>query len=136
MSFLKECVLKGALAGVVWGWIAMVLNSFTGIFVFEGGFTHDLVTFSVAGAVFGVVVSGFLFVGGRFVPFKKTLPRAVFVSVFIWLVLRAGGVLLSSMEPSRYHVLTPETLQGLFLAVALGTLLGIFRKDGQQRCGC
>ena len=135
MSFFKDCVVKGALAGVVWGWLAMVFNSFTGIFRFEGSFTLDLVTFSIAGAVFGFVVSGFLYIAGRHMPFKKTLPKAVFVSVLVWLLLRAGGAVLSSMDPSRFHVLTPETLQGLFLAAALGLILGFFRKDEQRPAG-
>lgn len=132
MSFFKDCVVKGVAAGVVWGWLAMIFNSFTGIFAFEGSLTHDLVTFSIAGAVFGFVVSGFLYIAGRHIPFKKTLPKAVFVSVLVWLLLRAGGAALSSMDPSRYHVLTPETLQGLVLAAVLGAILGIFGKDGHR----
>lgn len=134
MSFLKDCVLKGVLAGVIWGLLATVVNSFTGILEFEGSFTHDLFTFSMAGAIFGVVVSGFISVADRFVPFKRALPKAVFVSVLIWLVLRAGGTMLSSMEPSRYHVVTPETLQGLFLAAVLGVILWAFRKDSKEPC--
>lgn len=135
MSFFKDCVVRGTLGGVLWGWLAMVMNSFTGVFEFEGSFTHDLVTFSLAGAVFGFVVSGFLYMAGRYVPFKKALPKAVFVSVLVWLMLRAGGAVLSSMEPSRYHVLTPETLQGLLLSAVLGLILGFFMKDGQRSAG-
>jgi len=135
MSFFNDCALKGTLAGVVWGWLAMVLNAFTGIFTFEGSFTHDLVTFSIAGAIMGFVVSGLLYATGRFLPFKKSLPKAVFVSVLVWLLLRVGGALLSAMEPSRYHVFTPETLQGLFLAAVLGALLGLFRNDDALSAG-
>lgn len=135
MSFFRDCVVKGALAGVLWGWLAMVINSFSGVFEFEGSFTHDLATFSLAGAVFGFVVSGLLYMAGRYLPFKKALPKAVFVSLLVWLMLRAGGAVLSSMEPSRYHVLTPETFQGLFLAAVLGAILGVFRKDEQRSAG-
>lgn len=119
-------IFTGAIAGVVWGWIAMAINSATGIFPFEGSFAHDLVTFSIGGAVFGVVVSGFLKTAGEYMPFKGAFAKAVFTSTLLWLLLRVGGAALSSMEPSRYHVLTPQTLQGLGLAVVFGALLGMF----------
>lgn len=125
MQFLKKIVFYGLIAGILWGWASMVLNSITGIFRPEMGFIHDIISFSVGGAVFGVVVSGFLYGVWNFIPFKKAHTKAIFVSMVLWLALRVGGAGLSMMAPERYHVLTPETLQGLILSGMLGAFLGL-----------
>ena len=115
--------------GVIWGWIAMVVNSFSGAFMFEGGFAHNLVIFAVSGAVFGAVAGGLLCVLEERLPFKSLMLKAVMVSTTIWVVLRVGGAIHSNMKPSRYHNAMPQTVQGFFLAAALGIILGVILKN-------
>lgn len=112
-------------AGFIWGCIAMTVNSISGAFIFESGFPHNLATFTIGGIVFGFVVAGFLSILRTRLPFKRALPKAVLVSASIWVLLRAGGAVLSNMEPERYHMITPQTIQGFSLAVILGAILGI-----------
>ncbi len=112
--------------GVVWGWGAMTLNSFTYAFPYEAGFLHNFITFSIGGAVFGVVVGGFIRLFGGLFPFKGRIPRAVAISVLLWALLLAGGFALSGMRPDRYHLITYQTIQGLMLSVVLGIFFGIF----------
>lgn len=132
---LKGSIVAGVGAGAVWGWAAMGVNAVSGVFPFEGSFAHNLATFTLAGALFGVVVAASLALFGAYLPFKRALPKAVFLSALLWLLLRVAGAALSHMEPDRYHVLTPETVQGLALAVVLGGILGLFWKKGIERAG-
>lgn len=132
---LRDGLVPGILSGVLWGWLAMAANALTGVFAFEGTFIHLMVSFTFGGALFGVLSAGFLSVAGGFLPFRKTLPKAVFTSVSIWLVLRIGGAALSVMDAERYHVLTAETAQGLILSAALGVVLGLlWKKNGAHEC--
>lgn len=129
---LKDGVMTGLLAGIFWGWVSMALNSLTGVVPFEGSFTHNLVSFTVGGAVFGVVTAGFLATAGRFLPFKPVFAKAAFASAVLWIILRIGGDLLSHMEPERYHLITPETVQGFALSIVLGFILALFwKKEGR-----
>ncbi len=125
---IKKLVLS-IVGGVIWSWIAMVVNSISGAFMFEGGFSHNLAAFAAAGAVFGAVAGGLLCVLEERLPFKNPMLKAVMVSTAVWVVLRAGGAMLSKMEPSRYNIVTPQTLQGFFLAVTLGIILGLLLKN-------
>lgn len=113
------------LSGVVWGWISMAVNHATGIFRFEASFAHDLAAFSFGGMVFGAVCGGLLSVAWDYIPFKGALAKAVFTSTSLWIVLRLGGSALSTMNPFRYQVIAPQTIQGLVLAVLLGTVMGL-----------
>ncbi len=115
--------------GVIWGWIAMAVNSLSGAFMFEGSFMHNAIIFAVSGAVFGAVAGGFLCVLEDRLPFKSLMLKAVMVSTALWIVLRVGGAVHSKIEPSHYHSVTPQTVQGFFLAVALGIILGILLKN-------
>ncbi len=128
----NDSIITGALTGIIWGLVAMAANSVTGIFPFEASFAHNIIAFTFGGVVFGVVCAGFLNAAGRVLPFKGVLPKAVLVCAGLWVVLRLGGVMLSTMEPQRYHVVTPQTIQGFTLALILGTLLGILWKKGLQ----
>lgn len=123
--FLGSGINTGVAAGIIWGWVCMAVNAATGIFPFEGTFTHNVVTFSAAGAVFGIVTSALLLAGGRFIPFRNAVARGMLVSTVLWLVMRFVGNMLSVMEPERYHLLKPEFIQGVTLAVVLGALLGL-----------
>lgn len=120
----KQAILAGVTAGIIWGWVSMAANSFTGIFPFESSFAHNLVSFTFGGAIFGIVAGGLLVVAAPILPFKRTMPKAVLVCGSLWVILRLGGALLSVMDAHRYHVLAPEMLQGFALALVLGTLLG------------
>ncbi|MBI5588557.1 MAG: hypothetical protein HY889_09370 [Deltaproteobacteria bacterium] len=124
-AFWKKNIFIGIPVGIVWGWISMGLNALSGAFEFEGSFIHDFITFSIGGAIFGVIVAGFLSLVGERLPFKRHFPKAVLLSTSLWLLLRFGGVLLSAMEPERYHIVTPQTIQGFVLSLILGGLIGI-----------
>jgi len=126
MGFGIRNLAVSVFLGVVWGWGAMTLNSFTYAFPYEAGFLHNFITFSIGGAVFGVVVGGFIWLFGRLLPFRGRIPRAVAISVLLWALLLAGGFVLSGMSPDRYHFITYQTMQGLFLSVVLGIFFGIF----------
>lgn len=131
---MKRFIMAGILGGIIWGWIAMALNSATVAFEFEGSFMHDFVTFAIGGAVFGVIVAGFLSLLGDKLPFKNRLLRAVLVSTSLWILLRTGGTLLSHMDHERYHLVTSQTLQGLFLSMILGCIMWIlWKKDAKLR---
>lgn len=123
---IKEHLKAGLMAGVIWGWLTYLTNAITGVFPFEGSFAQNLISFSFGGAVFGVASSALLAVSGRIIPFRGAVARAVFASAVLWLSLRIAGDMLSMMEPHRYHLLTAETVQGLSLSIALGTILGFF----------
>ena len=133
MGALKESLIAGAIAGVLWGWLCYLANYMSGIFPFEGSFAHNMLSFTFGGVVFGIVTSGILAVAGRFLPFRRLLYRAVFVSASVWIVLILAGDMLSMMEPGRYHLVTPQTVQGFLLALALGAILGMLLKKGEAR---
>ena len=128
MARKSNLFVVSVLSGVVWGWISMAVNRATGIFQFEASFTRDLAAFSFGGMVFGAVCGGLLSVAWDYIPFKGALAKAVFTSTSLWIVLRLGGAALSTMDPSRYHVITAQTLQGLVLAVVLGVVMGLMWK--------
>lgn len=123
--FLLQKLALPVAAGIVWGWFSMLVNSLTGAFDFESGFGHNLVSFAVSGVILSLICAGLLFVFEDRLPFKRPIPKAMLVSTGFWLVLRIGGALLSSMDHERYHVVTPQTVQGLFLAIMLGAALGM-----------
>lgn len=125
---LKDGVAKGALAGIIWGWLSFALNSFTNIFEFEGSFASDLASFTFGGAVFGIFTGGFLSVVGGYIPSKSVIGKAVAVSAVLWIILKAGGTLLSVSEPDRYHIVTAEAAQGFVLSIILGLTLGLLWK--------
>ncbi|MBI5969810.1 MAG: hypothetical protein HY884_01465 [Deltaproteobacteria bacterium] len=114
----------GLFAGILWGWLAMAVNAATGAFPFEGTLVSNWAAFTAAGGLFGLIVAGAMRLLSGALPFKGALANSVLVSVGFWLVLRAGGALLSAVEPERFHVVTLQTLQGLFLSVALGVTVG------------
>ncbi len=120
------CLLSGAL----WGLVSLLVNTFTGAFTLEAGVVHDLVTFSLGGALFGLVTGGLLSVAQGFMPKWGLTSKAVAVSVVIWLALNGTGFVLSILKPIRYHFEVEQSLQGLFLAVILGLILGSLWKMG------
>jgi hypothetical protein len=126
----KRGIVAGLLAGILWGWLAMAVNTVTGVFVSEKALLINILAFSTGGAVYGVVAGGLLAATHKILPFKSLLLKAVVVSVGLWLVLRIGGAVLSGASPWRYHQELMATLQGFFLSLVMGTLLGILWKKG------
>src|SRR3990167_3652972 len=97
---LKRCIRDGVLAGVLWGWAAMAVNSQTNVLGFEATFAHNLMAFSVGGALFGGVSGGLMRALSGILPFKRPLPNAIIVSFGLWVVIRLVGAILSGMEPN------------------------------------
>lgn len=126
MGFLAP----GVLAGVVWGWIAMALNSLTGAFPYEASLASNLASFSFAGAIFGVMASGFLFAFGRFMPFKGVLPKAVITSGGLWVFLWGFSMILAFLDSGRYHFAASQAMQGLALSLLMGAILSLLVKKG------
>lgn len=129
----KNRIAADLVAGVLWGWLSMVANAVTGIFPPETGFVHDLVSFGMAGAVNAFVAGGLLTLFMMRLPGRSVMVKAIAVSVLVWLALRAGAMLLSHIDPQRYHVATWESLQGLALSVLLGALIGLSRSMAENR---
>ncbi len=127
-SDLRSAVWVSALAGIIWGWISMAVNGVTGVFVYESTMMHNLASFTIGGAIFGIVAGSFLVLTRKRLPFKSLIPKAIVLSVAIWVVMRLGGLALSSMHHHRYNSVVPETIQGFILAIVLGLILGIMWK--------
>ncbi len=126
----KDGLFLCLLAGALWGLVALLVNSLTGAFAFEFSVVHDLVTFVIGGAVFGLVTGGFLSVAGWRLPFRSIELKAAIVSLAIWVALGSTGFVLTIIKPIRYHFNLGQTLQGLFLSVILGLILGAIWKMG------
>lgn len=124
----KKSIILGAIAGVIWGWVAMAVNAVSGAFPFENSVTQNIVNFAAGGAIFGIMVSGFLSLLQRWMPFRNVIANAVLLSAILWLLLRIGGAMLSSIEPERFHLVTVQTVQGFALAIILGGILGFLWK--------
>lgn len=129
----KRGIMLGAIAGVIWGWIAMLVNAISGAFQFENSVVQNLVNFAAGGAVFGIVVSGFLNLLKERLPFKNIFLKTIFISTVLWVILRIGGILLSSVEPERYHPITAQSVQGFILAIIMGCILGTLWKINKTR---
>ena len=130
---LKKGICLGILSGIVWGWVSILVNYVTGVFPFEESLLHEVVTFSFGGAIFGMVIGGFMALIGKRLPFKSLLPNAIFISIAVWLILRIGGVLLSYSNSGRFHPDTAQTLQGLVMMIVLGLILATFWNIGKKR---
>lgn len=124
----KKGIMLGVIAGVIWGWIALAVNAVSGAFQFENSVAQNLVNFAAGGAIFGIVVSGFLSLLKERLPFKNIFLKTIFISTVLWVILRIGGMLLSSIEPERFHLVTAQSVQGFVLAVIMGCILGFLWK--------
>jgi hypothetical protein len=125
---LKEALWMGVIAGVLWGWTALGVDYITGIFPIESSIAHNLASFTIGGALLGVVAGGLLALVGGYLPFKGTLIKAVSVTLGLWLLLRLGGMFLSGMDHHRYHQEVSQTIQGFVLAAVMGIFLGLLWK--------
>ncbi len=121
----KDAITAGLAGGLIWGVLSMGINSVTGVFSFEQPLLYNLMAFATGGAVFGVVTGALLCALWWVFPTGSVLLRAVAVSVFVWVVLRGGGLVLSYINPYRYHAVFAEALQGFALSILLGVILGV-----------
>ncbi|MDP3731973.1 MAG: hypothetical protein Q8R31_02935 [Candidatus Omnitrophota bacterium] len=128
----NNSIFLGFLTGIVWGWVAIGVNAISGAFIFENDLLHNLVTFTIGGAVFGIVVGALLSLSHDWLPFKNIFLKTVFLSVILWGVLMIGGIVLSTIEPERYHLVVPQTVQGFVLAIIMGGLLGFLLKVSRK----
>src|SRR3972149_6314040 len=124
----KKGIILGGVAGVLWGWVALAVNAMSGVFTFENSLLHNLIGFAIGGIIFCIVVCGFMRLFHEWLPFKNILLNAILLSSVLWLLLRIGGVMLSSVEPDRYHLITAQSVQGFVLAVIMGCILGFLWK--------
>jgi MFS family permease len=130
---LTKGIIVGCLSGIVWGLMAILVNHITGVFTLEESLLREMMTFSLGGAVFGMVIGGFLALTSNRLPFKSSFLKAVSVSVAIWLILRVGGVLLSYANPERFHPDRGQAIQGFVMAIVLGLILATFLKVAKKR---
>lgn len=129
----KRGIGAGAVAGIVWGWLAIAANAVTGAFPFENSILYNLASASIGGAIFGIVVGGFFALTYDVIPFKGVFRKAVFLSTAIWLLLRTTGFFLSTIDPDRFHAVMIQTLQGFVLAILMGCVLGMLWRRGEER---
>ena len=122
---LKRGMFAGAVAGGIWGGLTILVNLVTNVFPLEDSILYNMLIAAIGGAVFGVVVGAIFSVTRSYVPLKGIVPKAAFVSTAVWLVLRTGGYFLSQVDPVRYHQVMSHTIQGFFLSILMGCILGV-----------
>jgi len=125
---LLRGISVGILSGMIWGILVLVISSFTQLFIFDFSFLNDIFVFIVGGAGFGLLLGAFLEVSKNKLPFQAIMAQSIAVSVVIWLLFFAGGLLLHILKPARYHLEGIQHLQGLFLSILLGLVFGVFWK--------
>src|SRR3990172_11903580 len=132
----KRGIGSGVVAGIVWGWLAMIIHAVTGISPVEHGILYNIFPFTIGGVIFGILSGGLLALIHDSLPFKNSYGKAVMLTSLIWLMLHVGGFLLSLIDIGRYHYSSREAVHGLMLAVLLGGILGVvwskanLRKEG------
>ncbi|MEE8574247.1 MAG: hypothetical protein V3T30_02445 [Thermodesulfobacteriota bacterium] len=124
---LKKGIWMGLASGIVWGLSSMGINALTGAVHFESTVFHNLSSFTIGGAIFGIVVGAFFAVTKKVIPLKSILLKAVLLSVGIWVIIRVGALVF------RHHANPTEALQGFMLAILMGLFLGILWKRDAAR---
>ena len=132
----KRGIGSGVVAGIVWGWLAMVIHAVTRISPGEHSILYNMFPFTIGGVIFGIFSGGILALIHDSLPFKTSFVKEVLLTTWIWLILHVGGFLLSLIDSGRYHYSSREAVHGLMLAVLLGGILGVvwskanLRKEG------
>ena len=121
----KRGIGSGVVAGIVWGWLAMIIHAVTKISPVEHSILYNMFPFTIGGVIFGILSGGLLALIHDSLPFKTSFGKAVMLTSLIWLMLHVGGFLLSLIDSGRYHYSSREAVQGLMLAVLLGGILGV-----------
>ncbi|MBI3008960.1 MAG: hypothetical protein HYY56_05565 [Candidatus Omnitrophica bacterium] len=128
----KRGIISGVIAGAVWGCLAITINTASRAFIFEETLLHRLITFTAGGAIFGMVVSGVLSMTRYWMSSRNIFLEAICISVSLWGILEAGGILLHFIKPGRFHLDMAQIVQGIFLAFIMGVLLGFLWKIGKR----
>ena len=127
---LRRGISIGVYGGMLWGVLSLIISYNTNLFGFDFTILHNIPVFIAGGAGFGLIVGAFLEVLGDRLPFEGRLPKAIVVSVAIWLTFFTPGLILHQVMPDRYTVDVPLHIQGLFLATLLGLIVGgLWRRD-------
>lgn len=121
----KRRIASGVVAGIVWGWLAMIIHAITGISPVEHSILYNMFPFTIGGGIFGAFSGGILALIHDRLPFKSSFGKAVLLTIWIWLILHIGGFLLSLIDSGRYHYSSRQAVQGLMLFVLLGGILGV-----------
>jgi hypothetical protein len=132
---LLRGISVGMLSGMIWGVVVLVISSFTQLFVFDFSVLNGIFVFIVGGTGFGLLLGAFLEVLKGKLPFQGIIAKSITLSVVIWLLFFAGGLLFHILKPNRYHLEGSQHLQGFFLSIILGLIFGVFwnffEKDGR-----
>jgi hypothetical protein len=118
----------GVVSGALCGWAGIVVNQITGAFPIEMNAMLLIVTFAIGGAVSGVVVAGLMAVTNDLFLTDRPIFKAVVFSVGFWFALRIGAVMLTVQDPTRFHPVMEQSVQGLLMALLLGVVLGCMWK--------
>ena len=129
---LLRGISLGVLSGMIWGIVVLVISSFTQLFAFDFSIFNNIPVFITGGAGFGLLLGIFLEVSKDKLPFRGIIPNSVTLSVSIWILFFGGGLLLHLLTPNRYHLEGHQPLQGFFLSIFLGLILGIFWKKWED----
>ena len=129
----KKGMTVGMVSGVIWGIIALAVNYVTGIGPIERSILIEIATFSIGGAIFGMLMGILLTLSYNRLPFKSLLPKAILVSTLVWLIFNVGTGIGSIVNPERYHPELLQTIQGFFMAVLLGGILGTLWNFGLKK---
>lgn len=121
----KRGIGSGVVAGIVWGWLAMIIHAVTGISPSEHSIPYNMFSYTTGGLIFGILSGGILALIHDRLPFKTSFGKAVLLTTWIWLILHFGGFLLSLIDSMRYHYSSREAVQGLMLFILLGGILGV-----------
>lgn len=125
---LKRGISVGVYGGMVWGLVVLTVSSYLKFFAFDFTILHDIPVFITGGAMFGLIVGAFMEILGERLPFDGTVAKGVVLSVAIWLTFFIPGIFLHIVMPERYTVDIPLHIQGLFLAIILGIIIGTLWK--------
>ncbi len=129
---LKRGISIGAYGGMVWGLVVLGVSAYLKFFAFDFTILHDIPIFMAGGAGMGLIVGAFMEVLGERLPFEGAVAKGIVLSVAIWLVFFIPGVFLHLIKPDRYTVEIPLHIQGLFLAMVLGMIIGGLWKKGRD----
>lgn len=130
----NKAVTCGTFSGLIWGLISLAVSSATILFQADSGLPHNLLTYLMGGAIYGLVLGGLMLIAEGRPPVSKTVWKAVSLSASLWLLFFITGVFLHFSRPERYHIEFYQHLQGFLLSLVLGLIFGIlWDKHGEQK---
>lgn len=129
---IRRGIKIGLLSGAIGGVVALLVNALTGVFPLESTLMHNLAAFMIGGALFGVIAGGFMAILGNVLPVGNLIVKAALVSAVLWLVVRAGGVVLTLINHHRFHIDASQSIQGFCIAIIMGLIMGLLWKKNQK----